>query len=286
MELPATFLTHEARSAVCRRLFDGMTTIMDEEAALEGRPERKLLLADCGDFRAPIGLALVYLDGYNRTGAPRLREDGLAMANKSAAALSRLSAARPDLTATQRPLFDAVASEAAPLLDAMRLALAEPVTGPARPSPAADASAALTAQVFAALSTILDLERELPCTPERKQVVARTVGARGPLGHAIGYLHEYLTSGEPSAFRRFSQVCARIETELSALEGLADIFSTRQACAFAEVQRHWAQLDETFSATVRARTDRWRKQLRFGDLARPAATLGWPPLPFRHRSSP
>ena len=262
-----------ARSASCGRLYDAMTTIMDEEIALVDAPQRKLLLADCGDLRAPIGLALVYLDSFERTGEASAKAACLSMVDKAESAFARLLATRQSFTSTQQLAFHVVEREAAPFFNAVRCACDAQGTRVQDGTLSADASIALTVQMFAVLSTMLDCERNLPCTAERKTMVARIVGVRGPLGHAIGHLHAYIISGSPSAYRLFSEAREHIRIQLPALGSLKDLYSLEQTRAFAEVQRIWAKLEVALVATMQAGQSHSRDRRRLNDVVDPITAL-------------
>lgn len=227
------------------RIAQLMTALMDEESVLDATAERKALLADFADLRAPLGVAAGNLRGYLATGEAGLRaafEQGFA---KAAAARANIAGKRPLLTATQALVFAEVEERFA-FLERSVPALLERA-GAVRPSGSrrvdpklvADA-AAVSGRLVAALTAMLDAERALPSTPERKRLLIQIADVRGPIGIASSHLRDYMVDGSPASRRQFGQFLGRAAAAMRALEGMRDLFDPAQAAAFEQVREAWA----------------------------------------------
>ncbi len=240
--------TSAERIASCNRVFVAMTAIMDEEALLAATAARKQFLADCGDLRAPLGLALACLISFERIGHPELRITFGRMRKRAMAALIRMAKNHTVPTVTQRAAFAAVEFECAQLFPDMDAAVAAHEAGPRA---TLEPSFAVAVEMFDALSAMLDIEREADDDGERKRVVACIVSVRGPLGLAVAYLQDYAGSQIPASRRLFAQTCARIDKEMVALNNISDLFCQRQLSHFAAARNGWSQFPAVARDTIR-----------------------------------
>ncbi|NYZ17095.1 hypothetical protein HL658_31515 [Azospirillum sp. RWY-5-1] len=242
-----------------------MTTLMDEEAVLDATAERKALLADFADLRAPLGLAAGNLRGYLATGEVGLRaafEQGF---SKAAAARNTIAGKRALLTATQAMVFAQVEERFAFLertvpgllerTGTARPAIVRPTAGP-RVDPALMAGmGAVSGRLVAALTAMLDAERALPATAERKRLLIQIADVRGPVGIATSHLRDYLADGNPASRRHFTQFLGRAAAAMGALEGMRGLFEPVQADAFDQAQAAWAEYGPAASRAIAARDE-------------------------------
>ncbi|WP_029010531.1 methyl-accepting chemotaxis protein [Azospirillum halopraeferens] len=218
------------------------TTLIDEERVLEATDARKALLADFADFRAPLGLAMGHLRGFLSTGDPALRRAFDAAYGKAAAARRRIADSAPLLTATQAVVADTIARLAEELdgVVATLLAAEPPRRSVATAAGAAgEACARLSDRLTGALTAMLDRERTLPATPERKELLAQIVDVRGPVGIASSHLRDYLLDGDPAGRRLFARFHGRAAEAMARLEAMQPLMVAEQGTAFAEVRAAW-----------------------------------------------
>lgn len=237
------------------RLGDLATQMMDEERLLEATAERKALLADFADFRAPLGLALGHLRGYRLTGDTALKADFDRGFAKAAASLGRIAEQRALLTATQSAAFGNIEADFAQLTPVVARLSAE--SPPAqRATPAREgASLTLATSLSHSLTRMLDIERGLPATSERKELLAQIADVRGPLGIATTHLRDYLVDASPASRWRFGQFCDRAAVALARLRSFQSLLSPQQAQAFAEVLNGWDRFGETAQAAMNRRDE-------------------------------
>lgn len=226
-----------------------MTQLMDEEAVLDATPERKALLADFADLRAPLGLAAGNLRGYVATGDADLRMAFQQTFAKAAAARDTIFRKRSLLTNTQEVLFKSVGEHFSFLEQSYPAILARADADPrqagrengrkADPSLIAEA-AAVSGRLVTALTAMLEAERALPATPERKRLLIQIADVRGPIGIASSHLRDYMTGGAAASRRLFAQFYDRAAAAMQALESMNGLFDPTQAAAFVDARAAWA----------------------------------------------
>ncbi|MGQ9371444.1 methyl-accepting chemotaxis protein [Azospirillum sp. ST 5-10] len=231
------------------------TALIDEERVLEATDARKALLADFADFRAPMGLAMGHLRGHLATGQPELRQAFDAAYGKAGAALRRIAGNAALLTATQALVVETVSGLAAELDGVVAALLADAAARPPAArrhatTSAGEACAALSNRLTGALTVMLDAERALPATPERKELLAQIVDVRGPIGIASSHLRDYLLDGAPASRRLFAQFRDRAAAAMAGLEAMQPRMSDGQRTAFAEAEAAWREYGPAAAAAM------------------------------------
>jgi len=255
---------------------DLMTMLIDEERVLGPEAERKALLGHFADIRAPMGLALGHLRGHVASGDPALRIAFDGALAKAQAAIALVDDRRDLLTATQDFFFaevrEHVAAFAATVPDLLALVRPRP-DAPAMVDPAG--SLKLAAELGAALTRMLEEERGLAATAERKLLLAQIADMRGPISLGSAHLRDYLLQRAPASRRNFTQSTERAAGALAALQGMAGLMTPSQAEAFAAVGAAWIDYGKAAAAAM-AETDEaaWRREAAGGGLAPLGAIAG------------
>jgi methyl-accepting chemotaxis protein len=93
------------------------------------------------------------------------------------------------------------------------------------------------------LAAMIEEERNLPATPERKFLLALLADARGSLASALSSLRTYLLTGNPKFSQEFEKVWAENAANVEALNYSRALFNKAEAEAYAK----YADLRQSFS---------------------------------------
>lgn len=276
MERSGNLSEIEARKKRCRelgkRLGDLATALIDEERVLEATAERKRLLATFADLRAPLGASLGHLHGYLITGDERLREAFQVSYDKAMNSRGRIEEQANLLTATQSQVFaklSGLIDELSALVpDLLATAAAARTRAPSHAGSAVlEESVGIAGRLAAALTAMLEEERDLPATPERKELLAQIGNVRGPVGMASSHLRDYMADGNPTSRRLFHEFLQRAAAALEQLDRASGILTATQAAAFRTVREEWTGYGLSAARAMRAFDETGRQPGRIGAVA-------------------
>lgn len=84
------------------------------------------------------------------------------------------------------------------------------------------------------ITTMIDLEKELPATPERKELLGMMADVRGSTGLGIANIRAYLLSGDESFKAKFAKLWAVNSRCFAGLQERQEMLTEAQAVAFAK----------------------------------------------------
>ena len=96
-------------------------------------------------------------------------------------------------------------------------------------------AAPLADKMIAAITRMIDLERQQPATEARKQLLGDMADVRGATGMALANIRAYLLTGDPPFQQQFDHYWRKNDTSFNRLSKQANLFTADQKTAFASL---------------------------------------------------
>jgi len=90
----------------------------------------------------------------------------------------------------------------------------------------------LAAVMSTKITALIDMEAELPATPERKKLLGIMADVRGTLGLGLANIRAFLLTGEAAYQSKFNTLWAKNQRRFEDLQGASALLSPEQAAAF------------------------------------------------------
>ena len=98
-------------------------------------------------------------------------------------------------------------------------------------------AAPLAAGIVGNITTVIDLEKKLPATPERKQLLGMMADFRGSFGMGLASIRAFLLSGDPSFKSDFEKLWETNLARFKSLINASHLFTAEQKKAFATLSQ-------------------------------------------------